>query len=234
MNTEKSMLDKLVDSVKTMDGWKAFADSNDGKGDFDYYCKPGDYVSEDIFDYFLNVLPPHRWSKDYLQAGEPDDYKLNLKTGIYQDTWTTFVRGPKIKGKQLWEFRGNCFTNETQSPDVYIKYENIREFLKATYHLNPMTDMQTSRPRIICNDGFNFSVQAGDGMYCQPRENLESGEYECVECGFPSEREELLMRYAEDVSKPKKSVYSFVPVEVVDEVIKKHGGFFDARMPIVG
>lgn len=233
MNTEKSMLDKVMDGVKTMKGWQEYADSHDRDGGFDSYCKPGDYVSEDIFDYFLNVLPPHRWSKGYLQAGEPVDYRLNRESGMYQDTWTTFVIGPKIEGKQLWEYRGNCFTNGTESPDVFVKYENIREFLKATYHINPFTDMQTSRPRIICNDGFTISVQAGDALYSQPRANVESGEYECVECGYPSQPEELLMRYAEDSRKPKKTVYPFVPVEVIDEVIKKHSGYFDSRMPVV-
>jgi hypothetical protein len=39
-------------------------------------------------------------------------------------------------------------------------------------------------PRVICNDGAYLSVQAGDGMYCAPRDNFP-GWYE-VEVGFPS------------------------------------------------
>ena len=41
------------------------------------------------------------------------------------------------------------------------------------------------------------------------------------------EKEELLMEYAEDHDRPTRTVYSFVPHEVVHEVIMKHGGTKD-------
>lgn len=76
-----------------------------------------------------------------------------------------------------------------------------------------------------------MSVQAGDGLYCEPRVNLESGEYATCEVGYPSQKEELLMPYIEDPTEPTKAVCPYVPVEVIEQVIEKHGGWFDARIP---
>ena len=79
--------------------------------------------------------------------------------------------------------------------------------------------------RLHCNDGFSMSVQAHYGVYCSPRvDPSETGYYSEVEIGFPSEKEELLMGYVEDYDNPTDTVYGYVPVEVVQEVIEKHGG----------
>ena len=79
--------------------------------------------------------------------------------------------------------------------------------------------------RLHCNDGFSMSVQAHDGAYCAPRvDHTETDYYFEVEVGFPSEREELLMVYVGGSAVPADAVVSFVCVEVVQEVIKKHGG----------
>jgi hypothetical protein len=62
-------------------------------------------------------------------------------------------------------------------------------------------------------DGFHMSVIDSDEMplaYCDDKE-----------------KEELLMEYAEDHDRPTRTVYSFVPHEVVHEVIMKHGGKTD-------
>ena len=58
--------------------------------------------------------------------------------------------------------------------------------------------------------------------YCEPR--TDEGPWSAVEVGFPSEREELLMEYAEDPHRPTGTVYGWVPVEVISEVIAKRGG----------
>lgn len=84
------------------------------------------------------------------------------------------------------------------------------------------------RERLVCKDGFNMSVQANSGAYCEPRislwpDNWGNG-YSSVEIGFPSEREDLIMKYAEDFDDPTGTVYGYVPVEIVDKIIEKHGG----------
>lgn len=73
--------------------------------------------------------------------------------------------------------------------------------------------------------------QLRNGLYCEPRVNLENGEYAACEVGYPSQKEELLMPYIEDPTEPTKAVYPYVPVEVIEQVIEKHGGWFDARIP---
>lgn len=100
--------------------------------------------------------------------------------------------------------------------------KTLREWLKNTYKVS--FGYQETRPRIVCKDGFSMSVQAGEAIYCMPRVNLSSGGYVEVEIGFPSEKEDLICQYAEDSSDYTQTVYPYVPVEVVEKVIEKHGG----------
>jgi hypothetical protein len=77
-------------------------------------------------------------------------------------------------------------------------------------------------PRIVCVDGFSMSVQASEYTYCCPRNN--TGPYISMEVGFPSEKVEKLMPYAEDENQPTDTVYAYVPVEIIEQVISNHGG----------
>lgn len=77
-------------------------------------------------------------------------------------------------------------------------------------------------PEIVCKDGFRMSVQASRFHYCSPRN--DEGPYTAFEVGFPSEKCEELMPYAESADNPTGTVYGWVPAEVVDEVIRNHGG----------
>ena len=78
-------------------------------------------------------------------------------------------------------------------------------------------------PRMVCADGFSMSVQAHYAAYSRPRDDFAEN-YTAVEVGFPSERDELLMPFVEDASTPTNTVYGYVPVSVVCDVITKHGG----------
>ena len=82
----------------------------------------------------------------------------------------------------------------------------------------------------MCADGFKMSVQAHAGAYCLPRMS-GAPVYREVEVGFPSKREELLMAWAEEPDKPTQTVYAYVPVQVVTNVIAKHGGIVDGEIP---
>ena len=118
---------------------------------------------------------------------------------------------------------GNCFPGECVDAEYKPVYSDIKEFLKDTYGVKD--GMQRTRPRIRCQDGFEMSVQAGSMLYSTPRFNLRDGEYTACEIGFPNREEELIKQYAEDPEDLTETVYAYVPVEVIDEVIKKHGGF---------
>ena len=78
--------------------------------------------------------------------------------------------------------------------------------------------------RVSCADGFTMSVQASQYTYCTPRFD-NAAHYSHVEIGFPSEQEPDIMEWAESPEDPTGSVYGWVPVEVVEAVIAKHGGY---------
>lgn len=102
----------------------------------------------------------------------------------------------------------------------------LREWLKNTYKVNELGFLKT-RPRIVCKDGFSMSVQAGFYLYSTPRADIRSGDYEEVEIGFPSEKEDLICEYAECPGDYTETVYPYVPVEIVEQVIEKHGGMVE-------
>lgn len=78
-------------------------------------------------------------------------------------------------------------------------------------------------PPLVCADGFSISVQASETHYCTPRQN-NCDEYLTVEVGYPSERVDALMEYAEDPSEPTRTVYGGVPVSLVNTIVDAHGG----------
>ena len=83
---------------------------------------------------------------------------------------------------------------------------------------------------VVCQDGFSFSVQASNGSYCSPRVDFAE-HYTEVEIGYPSDREEILMPYCEDPSRPTNTVYGYVPSDLVRHVIDKHGGIRSGQVP---
>jgi hypothetical protein len=85
-------------------------------------------------------------------------------------------------------------------------------------------------PRLVCADGFEMSVQAHQGAYCSPRTNSAT-KYVEVEVGFPNAMEPMLMEYVENEEKPTNTVYPYVPVQVVTNVIAKHGGMVEGEVP---
>jgi hypothetical protein len=96
---------------------------------------------------------------------------------------------------------------------------NIQEFVKETFKEEYGSCF---RPRIICNDGFSMSVQGSNGHYCNPRKTQDW--YNSLEIGFPSHEEPLINKYAETEYDWTGTVYGYVPIETIQEVIEKHGG----------
>lgn len=81
------------------------------------------------------------------------------------------------------------------------------------------------RDRLVCADGFSVSVQMHWGSYCSPRKNLaRSADYESAELGYPNQADELLRDYADDPEEDPDTVYSYVPMQVLEQVFQKHGG----------
>ena len=103
---------------------------------------------------------------------------------------------------------------------VKVLYENKDPLMK---HM--MTSSKL--PHIVCSDGFEMSVQVGSHLYSTPKKVAKR--YSAVEIGFPSDHEPLIEEYAEtfhqeDVTDYTDIVYPYVPVKIVNKVLKKHGG----------
>lgn len=100
----------------------------------------------------------------------------------------------------------------------------INEFLQKYRKTN--NGLLIVRPRVRCADGYTVSVQAGEYHYCSPR--ADADHFDKVELGYPSEEDSELIDYAEDTTMLYDTVYGYVPVELVDEVLVKHGGIVGA------
>ena len=111
----------------------------------------------------------------------------------------------------------------------------IKDNLKVKYPAEEYSSLKevltTSRlPHIVCADGFSMSVQVGYSLYSTPKKVAKR--YSAVEIGFPSEPEELIKEWAEFLPFSEEdeepdytdTVYPYVPVKVVDKVLKRHGG----------
>lgn len=77
-------------------------------GDFSKAAKPGDFVTEDIVEEFLNCVPPASHRAGYIQCGEPYSHQLDPETGRWQGTYSTF-----LKADEHWIYCGNCFIGKT-------------------------------------------------------------------------------------------------------------------------
>jgi hypothetical protein len=95
----------------------------------------------------------------------------------------------------------------------------LSQYFKITFDENNKYNV---RNQIICNDGFQISIQGSSGHYCIPRDNVK--EYSNVEIGYPSKAEHLIKKYAESKGNYTNTVYGFVPFEIAEKIIKKHKG----------
>ncbi len=110
---------------------------------------------------------------------------------------------------------------------------SINEFIKNNLKVKVLNDdplmkhmmTSTNLPHIVCADGFVMSVQVGYSLYSTPKKVAKR--YSEVEIGYPSEHEPLLDEYVESIYEDPDftdSIYPYVPVKVVNKVLKKHGG----------
>lgn len=86
-------------------------------------------------------------------------------------------------------------------------------------------------PPVVCKDGFKMSVQHSSLHYCSPRIDFaerqgytDGFEFVSYEVGYPSEKEDILIPFAEDPDNPTNTVYAFVPQQIVEQVAEMHGG----------
>lgn len=102
--------------------------------------------------------------------------------------------------------------------------DKVNEYLKRNSKFTTVMGRKIPKvtKRIECNDGFSISVQANSYAYCTPRED-GAWSYSEVELGFPSTFDDLIDEYAEEEG-TLETVYGYVPIDIVNELIEKHGG----------
>ena len=89
-------------SKKTLADWyKSEANT------IDEYLKVGDVVDVEMYNYFLDILPPRTNYTNYLQVGEPCNHLPN-KEGKFMPTYLTFSKDETDN----WKFNGECFVGE--------------------------------------------------------------------------------------------------------------------------
>lgn len=105
-----------------------------------------------------------------------------------------------------------------------MKLDHVNEYLKNNYRADIIDGFDTPcvTKRIVCNDGISISVQANHYTYCTPRRD-RAWPYSEVELGFPSELDALIEGYAETEG-TTQTVFGYVPIDVVNQLIEKHGG----------
>lgn len=109
--------------------------------------------------------------------------------------------------------------------------DTINKFLTETLKTDNIGHgivIQNMRPQLVCKDGFKISVQASKYHYCSPRVDGYVI-YEEVELGYPNMEDELIAKFAEDPGDLTGTVYGYVPVEVVNQLIEKHGGILESE-----
>jgi hypothetical protein len=103
----------------------------------------------------------------------------------------------------------------------------------------PLSNNKPTNPRIFFNNGGSISIQASRTAYCEPRN--DEGPYSEMELGFPTQGTEIpdsLLRYEETSQEgmgedfnPYESVYGYVPVAVIKELINVNGGIKSGQLP---
>jgi hypothetical protein len=79
------------------------------------------------------------------------------------------------------------------------------------------------RPGMMLGDGCTLSIQASELHYCTPRSSSATF-YTAWEIGFPSKVIPEILEWAENSDDPTETVYGYVPVDVILNVIKARGG----------
>ena len=69
----------------------------------------GDFVTEQVVNDFMDMLPPLTLTSTLMQVGEPYAQRYDDETCKYRSTFTTFKR----VSETVWEYCGDCFAKES-------------------------------------------------------------------------------------------------------------------------
>ena len=129
----------------------------------------------------------------------------------------------------------SCGYGNVASAFIFRKWGGMMEdhanyFIRLHKMLNDNSDSKTIYiPRLMCKDDFSFSMQVSSGHYCSPRKD-NARFYEEVELGYPNKADSLITEYAEDKYNLTDTVYPYVPIDVVNALIRKHYGIYEKEV----
>ena len=114
-----------------------------------------------------------------------------------------------------------------------MKIMDVNEYIKFCHRVLMANGLKKNGfvlfPRVVCEDGFEVSIQAGNALYSIPREDGRE-EYTAFELEYPNKTDLILIPYAEDERNLLGTTYPFVPAEEVNELLVKHGGIVDLKV----
>lgn len=108
--------------------------------------------------------------------------------------------------------------------------DTVNDFLRLTRRVKK-SGMLYKRPRVVCKDDFGVSIQASSTHYCTPQSDEENINFKNVELAYPSRKDDLILKFAENRDNPTSTVYPQVPIEIVNQLLEKHGGI-DRILPM--
>lgn len=100
------------ESIKTRIGW-----FNSGLPEFSDYFRPGDKVTKDVVDHFMNCVPPALQRSTCTQCGEAWGSAVD-ENGRPRSVYITFHRLPDGN----WKFDGYCFSGSNENRLEYASY----------------------------------------------------------------------------------------------------------------
>lgn len=180
-------------------------------------------VSSERYALEIGAQEARKWPR--LEIVEQAPYR-----GVYEPQRVIYTKEGGLQPSFFYEELGLDKAGETCYNRVEIKSKeeeemsDVNEFLRDNIEYIGLAG-GVWRPRLECRDGFSMSVQASSFHYSYPKID-ETPFYLRVEVGYPSEPEELLSEWEEEGS--KGGIFGFVPVDVINRVIQKHGGIKEA------
>lgn len=159
---------------------------------------------------------PQRWI--VFISGRIHPYLIEERSMIPSKKW---LESDRFWHADIWS---TSFKNRKKRTRMYFPKRPIGGSAASTSF-----DYRPNK-RVECASGFSMSVQASEFHYSRPRTNYAAS-YSLVEIGMPSSPEPLLEQYAEDPSSLTKTVFPFVPRQLVVDIICKHGGIISGELP---
>lgn len=149
----------------------------------------------------------------FIQGEDGEDYfvhKNSIKESmIYEQDIVSFIPSENERG-------GLALDCEIEENYESVDANDVKNFLK-TQQTNTVDVIEK---HIICKDDFVISIQASAFHSCVPRCTLEDRSlYTHVEV-MTSEVDSMLYPYSWDATR----IYFYVPIQMVQRLINKHGG----------